>query len=334
MAVNRFNTTPESHPELYRDGMYIGKCKQLVSGQPVTPKDCARSLVVAAVNIGWSVGDVALQIALTMRRKMGVAISPSEEQAHGVTVCAYAAEIRRRIASTVGCEEVLRFFNVAVEDEMPYGRYGCDGESCHSGGMLFCKFFGTAGNHIYSEFAAVNGDLFGSMMQRIRSLASNMLSRVIAEPPSRTLSSKSRLGKSKIIKCPCCGREVSTDCKTCWCCDYPIQRVFDNETHSEEVDVILREVSADYDAYAKIPNELTHEYPFLIKHQSHEFALQVALTMILYAAMKYVTEAKRKDEYSQEMLRLVWGFASAKYDGGPRMLMDVVQYQGDYVENA
>ena len=329
MPLNHFNTTPATHPELYRDGMYVGRCNQITPGQSMSPEVCARCLAVAAVTYGWSVGDIAIQVALTMRRKMGAAIFPDEEQAHGVAACAFAAEIRRRIVSTEGREDVLKLFNAAVEDEMPYHRYGYDGEISRTGGSLFCKFFGVAGDHIYSEYAAVYGDVFGSMMQRIRNLVSNMLPRVITDTTAQV---NPQSCKPKIIKCPHCGRDVSSDSKTCWCCDAPISQHDAVKTPEGEMDAILREVSVDYGAYTRIPNELVNEYPFLMRHQSHEFALQVALTMILYAWMKFVVKTKHQDKYSQEMLRAIGQFVSTKYDGGQQMLQDVVQYQGDYVK--
>lgn len=333
MALNRFNTTPATHPSLYNNGMYMGKCRPLSSGQPVSPSECARVLAVAAVGYGWSVGDVALQVARTLQRRMGIAIYPDEEQAHGVAACAYAAEIRRRIVASGTHEDVLRSYNEAVEEEMPYNRYGYDGESSHSGGALFSKFFGAAGNHIYSEFAAVNGDIFGTMMQKIRALTSNMLSRVTSnQTPHAEVPVQKQSGKPKIIKCPNCGRDVSTESKTCWCCDAPITQGETPKAPGNKIDAILREVSSDYDAYTQIPVTLLNEYPFLAKHQSHEFALQVAMTMIMYAVMKYVAETKRQDKYTSEMIQLVFGFSSAKYQGGKQMLQDVAQYQGDYVK--
>lgn len=333
MSLNRFNTTPTSHPSLYNNGMYTGGCKPMSPGQSVTPAECAKVLAVAAVGYGWSVGDVALQVARTMQRKMGVAIFPDEEQAHGVAACAFAAEVRRRIASKCSDNELLKLYNIAVENEMPYSRYGYDGENSRSGGALFSVFFGASGNYIYSEFAAVNGDLFGSMVQKIRGLTSNMLSRVSSGTTTQKIvNTKQPTNKPRIIQCPNCGKDVSSDSKTCWCCDAPISQESTNQTNGGAIDRILNEVSVDYDAYVRIPNELTHEYSFLLKHQSHEFALQVALTMLMYAVMKFIAETKRKDEYMQQSLRNIYFFASTKYDGGKQMLQDIAQYQGDYVK--
>ena len=142
MSLNRFNTTPTSHPSLYCNGYYTGGLKPMSPGQPVTPTECAKALAVTAVNFAWGVGDIALEVARILRRGMGITIYPDEEQAHGVTACAFAAEIRRQIASTSSDGEMLRLYDIAVENEMPYSRYGCDGENIRSGGALFCKFFG------------------------------------------------------------------------------------------------------------------------------------------------------------------------------------------------
>ena len=179
----------------------------------------------------------------------------------------------------------------------------------------------------------MKGDLFESMMQRIRGLTSNMLSRVSSGMTTQKMAdTKQPSGKPRIIQCPNCGKDVSSDSKTCWCCDTPIPQKDTSGTNGGAIDRILNEVSVDYDAYVRIPNELTREYSFLLKHQSHEFALQVALTMLMYAVMKFLTETTSKDEYMQQLIRFVSFFASTKYDGGQQMLRDVVQYQSDYVK--
>lgn len=64
MPLNHFNTTPATHPELYRDEVYMGRCKQLTPGQSISAEVCARWMAVIAVNYGWNVGDIAIQVAL------------------------------------------------------------------------------------------------------------------------------------------------------------------------------------------------------------------------------------------------------------------------------
>ena len=100
------------------------------------------------------------------------------------------------------------------------------------------------------------------------------------------------------------------------------------------IDRILNEVDVDYKTYATMPADLLNEYPFLARKTCHEFSLHIALTMVLYATMKYLKSTGVKDESMQQLIGNVATFSALRFRGGRELLGDLQQYMADYTANA
>lgn len=229
MNLNRFNTTPQSHPHLYLNGeIYIGKNPHspLAPGQKISAKETAEMLVLFAVNDGWLIGDLALTMSDEMRKRTGrEGYYIDEEKAHGIGAAAMVSETRRCIISHLGQGEVLRLYNEIVYEEMPYDRYGYLGENCYSGGCVFRMLFGMNGSDIYSSSTAVYGDMYQDFVNRIDRAVLSLSVRIYDEEAVSAPKQSTHVSKrAKIISCPNCGKEVSTASVTCWCCDFPIPK--------------------------------------------------------------------------------------------------------------
>ena len=100
------------------------------------------------------------------------------------------------------------------------------------------------------------------------------------------------------------------------------------------IDEILREVDVDYNAYSTIPSDLATEYPFLTGKTCHEFSMHIALTMVLYATMKYLAATHCKDDCMRQLIGNVSLFSALKFKGGKEMLGNLQQYLADYTAEA
>ena len=227
MNLNRFNTTPQSHPHMYFNGeMYIGKHRPLCPGQKVTTKVAAEMLAVCAVNLGWQIGEIALAIAAVIRRRTGIEVCRLEDEyVHGVGAAAMACEISRRIVAYLGQGNLLNAYNDAVCSEISDVRYRQAGEVCRSGKDVFAKIFGIEGGRIYSEYAAVHSDVYAQCCLKINQIVSSMLVRISDLPEGASTGPADRsANRPRIIRCPNCGKNVSTESATCWCCEFPIPK--------------------------------------------------------------------------------------------------------------
>lgn len=225
MNFNKFNTTPYSHPELYCGDMYIGRHAPLRSGESISVQQCGEMLAIGAVNLGVALGNIVVTIANVMQRRMGAMISPDVEEAQKTSAVALIGEMQRRInlSGHQNAGMLIKMLNDAAEFEIPgFINLRSRALNIRQGGVLFSMFFGYAGNHIYSEYAAVHGDTFASLQQKACQITANMLSRLRNENNDEQGTKGGASFRPRIIQCPKCGRDVSTESKTCWFCDSPI----------------------------------------------------------------------------------------------------------------
>ena len=114
--------------------------------------------------------------------------------------------------------------------------------------------------------------------------------------------------------------------------DNSSKRSSGGNVHRNAIDRIIDEVDVDYRSYLSIPSSLLLEYPSLAKQNgSDRFALQVALTIVLYAKMKYLHGSGDQGETMQRLIANVTRFSALKYRGGNEMLTDLHQYMADYM---
>ena len=178
MILNRFNTSPYTHPFLYAMGeVYIGRLQPLQQGQTISSEECAERMAIAAVNYGWAFANVVMSVVEVLRRKMGLCGCLNENDVCKFCATAFVREMKRGLPTRSGYAYLVPLLFSAAKKEIPgFGEFGSKSvENVSGGGDVFASLIGLSGYRIYSEYVAVYGDVYDELRTKAKRFAVGLL---------------------------------------------------------------------------------------------------------------------------------------------------------------